>query len=439
VKLFDSDALSLGMVVGEVSGENLAHSLLQTLQSRFNTVNLRGILGEKLVASGGHALYPMEKLSVVGLIEPLFRIPELFHIRRSLIQNFIQNPPDVFIGVDAPDFNLGLEGLLKKQGIPTVHYVSPTVWAWRQGRIHKIKKAVDLMLALFPFEAKFYEQHNMPVCFTGHPLADQIPLDGEEALKTRTREARKTLGLALDKPVIALMPGSRNREITTLSEIYLHTAKWCHARDPNIQFVVALVKEAHKQQFLALKDRIAPELSMLVLAQQGSTINTTTLAISACDVALVKAGTATLEVMLHKKPMAVSYRVHPLTYQIFKRLVKVPWVALPNLLAEEQLVPEFLQQDMQPELMGRTLLHLLEGGNSQLSLHRHKAGDKFYAAGQDSHATQGMKGIIKSGTHVINRNTMIERFSELHHLLKRDASVRGALAIEELLNRKKFF
>ncbi len=293
-------------------------------------------------------------------------------MRRSLIQYYIQNPPDVFIGVDAPDFNLGLEKILHKHQIPTVHYVSPTVWAWRQGRIHNIKKAVDLMLALFPFESKFYEKHKVPVCFTGHPLADQIPLEGEKALAGRAEQARKSLGLNLNKPVIALLPGSRDKEITSLSEIYLKTAKWCYEQEPQLQFVVALVKGSHQQQFINLKAKIAPELTMVILE------NKTSLALEACDVALVKAGTATLEVMLHKKPMVVSYRVHPITYQIFKRLIKVPWVALPNLLAEEQLVPEFLQEDMQPEKMGRALLALLDGDNTKLPLHSHKSGKNRY-------------------------------------------------------------
>lgn len=457
------------MVVGEVSGENLGLALLDSLNARFHTnpagdydaLNVRGILGEKLVARGGQAIAPMERLSVVGIIEPLFRIPELYRIRRYLIQNFIQNPPDVFIGIDAPDFNLGLEKILRKQGIPTVHYVSPTVWAWRQGRIHKIKKAVDLMLTLFPFEAKFYEAHGVPVCFTGHPLADQIPLLNDAELKTKSLEARKILGIDLNKPTMALLPGSRDKEIATLSEIYLETAKWCYEREKQLQFLVALVKESHKQQFIEMKNRIAPELPMTVLAQNSKgynnqadskekteqgpdqgpeqgpeqlekqtekpiteNINTTRLALQASDVVLVKAGTATLEVMLHKKPMVVSYRVHPLSYEIFKRLIKVPWVALPNLLAEEQLVPEFLQEDMQPELMGRALLTLLDENNTNLPLHGHKSGEKWLGLSQEK--------TVRSA-RFINRTAMIERFFELHQVLRRGASDRAAQAIESLV------
>ncbi len=430
-------------MVGEVSGENLATPLIQSLQTRFDQVNFSGILGEKLIAAGGQALFPMERLSVVGLIEPLFRIPELFRIRSQLIQTFIKNPPDVFIGVDAPDFNLGLEKILKNHRIPTVHYVSPTVWAWRQGRIHKIKKAVDLMLALFPFEAKFYEKHGVPVCFTGHPLADQIPLKNEQELKERSLRARKMLGLAVDKPVMAMLPGSRDKEIATLSEIYLNTAKWCYQQEKQLQFVVPLVKEKHRQQFIALHQKIAPEIPMLILAQQSSRSlseqlaqthqsaqNTTRLALEACDVSLVKAGTATLEVMLHKKPMVVSYRVHPLTFQILKRLIKVPWVALPNLLAEEQLVPEFLQEDMQPELMGRALLALLEDGNTRFPLQRHKAGHKLISFANANHASNNIN-------HSIGRSEMIQRFSEMHQLLRRGASDRAAEAIENMLRDKR--
>lgn len=440
------------MVVGEVSGENLALPLIQSLRSRshFDSVNFSGVLGEKLIAAGGQALFPMDRLSVVGLIEPLFRIPELFRIRSRLIQQFLKNPPDVFIGVDAPDFNLGLERILKSHGIPTVHYVSPTVWAWRQGRIHKIKKAVDLMLALFPFEAKFYEKHDMPVCFTGHPLADQIPLEGEKDLKERSVRARKILGLDLDKPLVSLLPGSRDREIASLSEIYLNTAKWCYQQERQLQFVAALVKEKHKEQFIALHQRIAPEIPIVILAQQQGLkneghggqdrCNTTRLALEACDVALVKAGTATLEVMLHKKPMVVSYRVHPITYQLVKRLIKVPWVALPNLLAEEQLVPEFLQQDMQPEMMGRALLALLEegGGNGSI-LHSHKAGQKWLRVDKTTGKRNGLHPLTNQSRvfPAINRPEMIERFSELHDLLRRGASDRAAEAIEQVLKDKK--
>lgn len=442
--------LSLGMVVGEASGENLACGMLNSLQSQlqsqlqFTSFNFSGILGEKLIAAGGEALFPMEKLSLIGVSEVLLRIPELFWIRRRLIQHFLKHRPSIFIGVDAPDFNLGLEKILKQHRIPTVHYVSPTVWAWRQGRIHHIKKAVDLMLALFPFEAKFYEQHQVPVCFTGHPLADEIPIENGVDLKLRSQKARQILGLDLNKPLLALLPGSRSAEIASLGEIYLETAKWCSERDASLQFVVPLVKEQHKAQFLNLKAKIAPELSMLVLTQdsrrhcesecnadeaiQKKNNNTTRLALEACDVVLAKAGTVTLEVMLHKKPMAVCYRVSPLSFQILKRLIQVPLAALPNLLAEEHLVPEFLQEDMKPEIMGQALLALLEGGNKPIVLNRHRSGDKLV------HMPEYTK--IRKNTS-IHRNTMIERFYDLHQLLRRGASDRAAEAIaDRFLNNR---
>jgi len=230
----------VGIVVGEISGDNLAANLIRALRQLYPDLTFEGILGPALLQEGGQSLYPMERLSVMGLIEPLGRLPELFRIRRHLIQHFSDNPPDVFIGVDAPDFNLGLEKKLKEQRIPTVHYVSPSVWAWRQGRVKVIKKAVDLMLTLFPFEAKFFEDHQVPVCFTGHPLADQIPLE------VNTIEAKETLGFDVSKPVITLLPGSRQGEIKYLAAIFIKSAQLCFEKQKNLQFVMPLVSEVHK-------------------------------------------------------------------------------------------------------------------------------------------------------------------------------------------------
>jgi lipid-A-disaccharide synthase len=381
--------MRIGIVVGEVSGETLAVGLIQSLKQYYPNLSFEGVLGPRLIQAGGHALYSMERLSVMGLVEPLARLPELWKMRRYLIQHFIHhNPPDIFIGIDAPDFNLGLERKLKEAGIPVVHYVSPSVWAWRQGRIHGIKKSVDLMLTLLPFEAKFYQQHQVPVCFTGHPLADQIPLE------ISTENARTQLNLLRGDPtkkgssVIAILPGSRNSELKYLAEVFLQTAKLCFSKNPNLQFVAPLVSEAHKIRFSQLKQLIAPELPMQIRVGNART------AIAAADAVLVASGTATLEVMLHKKPMVVAYRMHPITYQIAKRLVKVPYVALPNLLAEAFVVPEFIQEKANPEQLSQAILDSI-----------HPSFDK---------------------------ESLLKKFNELHLILKRNASDIAANAIVEM-------
>ncbi|HXH54239.1 MAG TPA: lipid-A-disaccharide synthase [Gammaproteobacteria bacterium] len=375
--------MKVGIVVGEVSGDNLAANLMRALRQRYPNLTFEGILGPALLKEGGQSLYPMERLSVMGLIEPLGRLPELFRIRRQLIQHFCNNPPDVFIGVDAPDFNLGLEKKLKAHGISTVHYVSPSVWAWRQGRIKGIKKAVGLMLTLFPFEAKFFEDHQVPVCFTGHPLADQIPLE------VNTIEAKEALGLDMSKPVIALLPGSRQSEIKYLAEIFIKSAQLCFEKQKNLQFVMPLVSEAHKVILEHLHQMIAPEMPIKILLGDAH------LAMRAADAVLVTSGTATLEVMLHKKPMILAYRMHPINFYIVKYLVKLSYIALPNLLAGEVIVPEFIQSDATPEKLSTALLQLLSPD--------------------------------------FDRTSLVEKFKEIHLTLKKNASEVAARAISAIM------
>lgn len=340
----------IGIVVGELSGDALAANLIRTLKKHIPEVSFEGVLGPQLLSEGGHSFFAMDRLSVMGFFAPLKRLPELIRMRRFLINHFIQNPPNLFIGVDAPDFNLGIEKKLKAAGIPTVHYVSPSVWAWRQGRIKTIQQSVNLMLTLLPFEAKFYEDHHVPVAFVGHPLADQIPL------VTDTKKARAELGISYvdlknsQTKVITLMPGSRENEIKYLAEVILKTARLCYEKNPHILCLVPLVSENHRSELRQLQQEIAPHVPIQFLLSQSH------LAIAASDVVLVTSGTATLEVMLHKKPMVVVYRMHPLTYQIAKRLVKTPYIALPNLLANELLVPEFIQDKANPEELCKAIM-----------------------------------------------------------------------------------
>ncbi len=346
-----------------------------------------GIAGPRCLSEGCRTLFPMDRLTVMGFIEPLFRLPELYKIRRALINQFTQvEKPDVFIGVDAPDFNLGLERILKQQNIPTVHYVSPTVWAWRRKRIHTIKKSVNLMLALLPFEAKFYEAHNIPVCFTGHPFADQIAMDID------TVAAKELLGFNRHQTIIALLPGSRNSELKYLALPYIETAKWCYERRKDLIFLAPLVSEAHRIQFETLCMHHAPEVPIQVMEGQNRTV------MEACDVGLVTSGTATLEMALHKKPMVVAYRMNPITYEIAKSLIKVPYISQPNLIAGEKLVPEFIQGEVKPEKLGRALFDWLEPGNAKIS-------------------------------------NILSKFNEIHEELRRNAAQTAADAIMELLHK----
>lgn len=371
-ELFVKRPIRIGIVVGEISGDHLAVNLIRALKRIHPDIRVEGILGPELLKEGGDSLYPMERLAVMGLIEPLARLPELFRIRSHLIRYFTKNPPDIFIGVDAPDFNLGLEKALKKQGIRTVHYVSPSVWAWRRGRIKTIKKAVDLMLTLFPFEAKFYEEHQVPVYFTGHPLADQISISPPSILPKSGRG------------MIALLPGSRRNELRYLAETFLLTARLCYEKNPTLQFVMPLVSESHKAYVETLKKLVADEVPIQFL------VGGSHLAIAAADVVLVTSGTATLEVMLHQKPMVVAYRMHALSYYIVRGLIKIPYIALPNLLAEEKLVPEYIQNAATPEALSAALLEYLDP----------EFNDK--------------------------RVALVDRFRELHQRLKQDASQRAA-------------
>ena len=339
--------LRIGIIVGEASGDQLGAGLIAALQSVHPDAIFEGVGGTKMQALGCTSLYPMETLSVMGLVEPLKRLPELLRMRRGLVEHFSAQPPDVFIGIDAPDFNLGIELRLKKAGIPTVHYVSPSVWAWRQGRIKKIARAVDHMLTLLPFEAEFYQRHNVPVTFVGHPLADELPLVPDISA------ARTRLKLASDGPVIALLPGSRQSEVGLLGQLFLDAARLCLQARPDLTFVLPAANPARRQQIDAMLAN-AGDLPITVLDGQSH------LAMEAADVVLLASGTTALEAMLLKKPMVVSYKTGWLSHAIISRMLKVPYVSLPNLLADRELVPEVLQEAATPEALATLLLERLD-------------------------------------------------------------------------------
>jgi lipid-A-disaccharide synthase len=336
------------MVVGEASGDLLGAKLMQALQARCPGLQFEGMGGPAMQALGFKSHFDAERLAVMGLIEPLLHLPDLIRLRRDLYHFFIEHRPDVFIGIDSPDFNLGLEVKLKQAGLPVVHVVSPSVWAWRQGRVKTIKKAVNLMLTLLPFEAAFYEAHEVPVRYVGHPLAETIPMVVD------TAAAKLALGLASTDTVIALLPGSRQQEIKYLAEPYLLAAKQCFEANPQLKFITAQVNEKRAEAFLKVKARVAPELPLQCFIARSHEV------MAAADAVVVTSGTATLEVMLHKKPMVIAYRMSPITHWLAKKLVKLKHMGLPNLLADERLVPELLQDEVTPEAIAKQVLHFLD-------------------------------------------------------------------------------
>ena len=342
--------LRIALVAGEASGDILGSGLMRALKAQHADIEFIGVGGPLMQAEGLTSYFPMERLSVMGLVEVLGRLPELLKRRKRLIQTLIAEKPDVFIGIDAPDFTLNIELKLRRAGIKTVHYVSPSVWAWRQKRVLKIREGCDLMLTLFPFEARFYQEKGVPVRFVGHSLADTIPLQADRAA------ARAELGLP-DGPLVALMPGSRGGEVGRLGALFLDAAQRLRALRPGVRFVMPCAspqRRAQLEELLAGRD-----LPLTLLDGQSHR------ALAACDAVLIASGTATLEALLYKRPMVVAYRLAPLTFWILKRLVKSPYISLPNLLAQRLLVPELLQDDATPEALAQTLSPLIGGGEEQ--------------------------------------------------------------------------
>ncbi len=371
------------VVVGEPSGDRLGAQLVTELRKTHPKLEAEGVIGAEMINAGCLQLHTMDTLAVMGFIDPIVRLRSILRLRKWLIKYILQDPPDLFIGIDAPDFNLGLEKVLHKLGVQTMHYVSPTVWAWRKGRIKTIKKGVDMMLTLFPFEADFYKQHDVPVIYTGHPTADLIPLQIDRAA------GKEALGFSPQDLVLAVMPGSRNSEMKHMVPIYLRTLKLCLAKNPNIRVVMPLVQPAYEIYVEYWKAKIIPDLEITYVIKDSFA------ALRAADVALVTSGTATLEVMLHKVPMLVAYKTDWLTYQIAKRMVKVKYISLPNLLADIELVHEYIQKDANPEALAKGLLELIENAELQ--------------------------------------NKQTRRFTDLHKILQQGASASAAKAVDDML------
>ena len=381
------DSPTIAIIAGEVSGDILGAGLIHALKARYPQAKFIGIGGERMIAEGFETLFDMEELSVMGLVEVLKHLPRLLNIRRSIIEQLSALKPDVFIGIDAPDFNLDVELKLKQRGIKTIHYVSPSVWAWRQKRVYKIAAATNLVLAFLPFEKAFYDRFNVPCRFIGHTMADAIPL------KPNRDDACQLLNLDPAQRYVAMLVGSRGSEVEFLSEPFLQTAQLLHQRYPDVKFLVPLINQKRRQQFEQIKQRVAPELDMILLDGNARA------AMIAAEATLLASGTAALEAMLCKSPMVVGYRMKPFTYFLAKRLVKTKYVSLPNLLADEMLVPELIQEDCNPTKLAEKLsLYLSE----------------------DKSAVQ-------------TRHVLLQRFVELHQRIQCNADQQAAQAVIDLL------
>jgi lipid-A-disaccharide synthase len=380
-----SSTPTIAIVVGEHSGDTLGAGLIQALKTHYPNAKFIGIGGDKMEKLGFDSLFAMEELAVMGIVEVLGRLRRLLQVRKSLVEYFTQNKPDVFIGIDAPDFNIGLELRLKQQNVKTIHYVSPSVWAWREKRIFKIEKATDMVLSLLPFEKAFYDKHHIPCTFVGHPLADDIPMVSDK------QQARKVLNLPSEKKILALMPGSRNGELSRLLEPFFKSAEQLQQEDDNLLLIAPMVSEKRAAQFNSIKSELSPDLKVDVI------IDRTQAAMAASDCLLTASGTVTLEAALINRPMVICYRFNMLTHLLAKWLVKLKWFSLPNLLANETLVPELLQDEVCPERIVPLVKERLYNDQNQLN----------------------------------------NSFNKIHQQLKCNASEQAAKAVIDLLNLSK--
>ncbi len=376
----------VAMVAGETSGDLLAGLLLGGMRARWPELTASGIGGPKMAAHGFQAHWPYQKLAVHGFnLEVLRRFREIWGIREQLAARLLQERPDVFIGVDAPDFNLGLEARLKAQGIKTVHFVSPSIWAWRGGRINKIHRSVDHMLCLFPFEPKLYQDKGIAASYVGHPLADTIPLE------VPREAARAKLGLNADTQVVAVLPGSRGGEIRHIAPTFLQTVARLSQQRPDLRFLLPIVPGMRALVEPMVAEH-APRAALSLLDGQSHE------ALAACDVTLIASGTATLEAALFKRPMVIAYKISALSWPIMKRMAYLPWVGLPNILLSDFVVPERLQHEANPEQLASDVLAWLD---------------------QPARA-----------------RSVQQRFLELHHTLRRDTARAASDAIAQVIESR---
>jgi lipid-A-disaccharide synthase len=380
-------SLRIAVVAGEASGDLLGSRVISALRARSKDLVVEGVGGPQMESQGLQSMFPMERLSVMGLVDPLKRLPELLRIRHSLHRYFRDNPPDIFLGIDSPDFNLPLERKLRRAGVPTAHLVSPSVWAWRQGRVRNIRKSVDLMLCLLPFETDIYRHNDVPVRFVGHPLADEISHSPDQAA------ARTSLGLAPQGKVLALLPGSRAAEIVALAPLFLQVADLLWRHNQQLTFVLPAANAERGNELRQLLQAF-PQLPVTLVQGQSRE------AMTAADAVLLASGTATLEAALLKRPMVVAYRMGALSWFLLSKLVRTEYVALPNILAGKALVPELLQGDATTAALLSALAPLLAGPDR-----------------------------VQGGT--------LEAFAAMHRELQRDCAVETATALLDLVATRR--
>jgi len=375
---------AFGLVAGEASGDNLGGPLIEALAERAPGSRFFGVAGPRMAEAGCEAWFSADELAVMGLAEIVRHLPRLLRLRRDLLQRFAATAPDAYVGIDSPEFNLRVAAALKRRGIPTVQYVSPQVWAWRQGRVRTIGQSVDLVLCVLPFEPAFYAAHSVRAVFVGHPLADRIPF------ATDAGAARAALGLPMAGEVVAVLPGSRAGEVTKLGPPFAATLAWLQARRPSLSFVAPMANAGARELFERDLREHAPQVEIRLVDGRAHE------AIAASDAVLVASGTATLETALLKRPMVVAYRVAPLTSWLLRemKLVKTKFFSHPNLLAGRPLVPEFFQEQVRPEVLGPALLEQLDRPD---------------------------------------RAALIDEYSRIHQMLRCDASQRAADAVLELV------
>lgn len=381
-------SLRIGLIAGEASGDALGAGLIRAIGRQYPDACFEGVAGPSMIEAGCRAWQSAGCLSVMGLTEVVRHLPRLLRLRRRLVERFVSNPPDVVVGIDSPDFNLGLETRLRRAGIRTVHYVSPSIWAWRPGRIRRLRQAADLVLCLLPFETAPYAAAGVEACFVGHPLADRIPPDWSR------EAARDALGLAPEGAVVAVLPGSRSGEVEALGEDFAGAIDWLSRRRPELRFVIPLAGSATRTIMRAALAKGAPGAPVQML--EGRSVE----AMAAADVVLLASGTATLEAALLKRPMVVAYRLAPATRWLLEtfRLLKIDRFALPNILAGRELVPEILQDAVTPERLGEAVLAWLDDPPRCAQL--------------------------------------VQSFAEIHERLRRNADARAAAAVLALCGRQ---
>lgn len=386
--------LKIGIVVGEVSGDTLGVKLMRSFREQGIDAEFEGIGGPQMIAEGFNSYYPMETLSVMGIVEVLKDLKKLFAVRDGLINQWTQHPVDIFIGIDAPDFNLRLSKSIKEKNLPikTVQYVSPSVWAWRQGRVHGIKQSIDLVLCLFPFEKVFYEQYEVPAAFVGHPLAKQLPLENPIQI------AKQELGVDENQKHIALLPGSRKGEVERLLPMLLGAANILHTKYPEIQFLIPAINDARKQQIEQEVEQLAPQLKakIHILENMDSESKIGRMVMNASDIIALASGTATLEAMLMHRPMVTFYKLHWLTYLIAKFLVKIPYYSLPNIIAGKKVIEELIQADATPENLAAEIEKLMNVETAQIQVMQHLTMHKQLISGNTEDPVQAILQCLNS-------------------------------------------